>query len=322
MAEHSEETLELLERRLADRVTERVRPALFRLYAVAGSAVITALGLFGWSIVADIKDRARSRAEQSVQQAISPLITTATEKIRDSSTKIDAQLAVMEWLGQRARVLTEKVDAQLRDFTPKTQILDDITKKVDDLERKRRDLEEAIERTRIAATGIVPVAQQVEILAQQVKALSEQATLSAPQTERPGIQQEYPKIAAQAQNVAESTQQARQQVEAVAARPTVWFQFAGAPRPQAQDFSRALVKKGYIVPGEDREPGAAGKREVRYFYPEDKPLATRLATDAVDALQELGYNPPPQVAVKSLVEYEGKKPRPSTLELWLELPAR
>ena len=79
-------------------------------------------------------------------------------------------------------------------------------------------------------------------------------------TERPGIQQEYPKIAAQAQNVAESTQQARQQVEAVAARPTVWFQFAGAPRPQAQDFSRALVKKGYIVPGEDREPGAAGKR--------------------------------------------------------------
>ena len=141
-------------------------------------------------------------------------------------------------------------------------------------------------------------------------------------TERPGIQQEYPKIAAQAQNVAESTQQARQQVEAVAARPTVWFQFAGAPRPQAQDFSRALVKKGYIVPGEDREPGAAGKREVRYFYPEDKSLATRLATDAVDALQELGYNPPPQVAVKSLVEYEGKKPRPSTLELWLELPAR
>jgi hypothetical protein len=252
-----------------------VRPALFRLYAVAGSAVITALGLFGWSIVADIKDRARSRAEQSVQETLHPLITTSTEKIRDSTTKIDAQLAAMEWLGQRARVLTDKVDAQ-----------------------------------------------QVEILAQQVKALSEQAIISEPQTERPSIQQEYPKIAAQAQNVAESTQQARQQVEAISARPTVWFQFAGAPRPQAQDFSRALMKKGYIVPSEDREPGAAGKREVRYFYPEDEPLATRLATDSVDALKELGYNPPPQVAVKSLVEYGGKKPRRSTLELWLELPAR
>src|SRR5215204_5011965 len=60
MADLDENTLELMERRLADQVVERVRPALFRLYAVAGSAVLTALGLFGWSLISDVKEHART----------------------------------------------------------------------------------------------------------------------------------------------------------------------------------------------------------------------------------------------------------------------
>ncbi len=50
MEELDGDRIELLERRLADRVAERVRPALFKLYAVVGSTVIGVVGLFGWNI--------------------------------------------------------------------------------------------------------------------------------------------------------------------------------------------------------------------------------------------------------------------------------
>jgi hypothetical protein len=42
--------LELIERQLTERVTERVRSALFRLYAAVGVAVISVLGFLSCDI--------------------------------------------------------------------------------------------------------------------------------------------------------------------------------------------------------------------------------------------------------------------------------
>ena len=107
-------------------------------------------------------------------------------------------------------------------------------------------------------------------------------------------------------------------------KSTVFFQFAGGRREQAEDLSAALKGKGYVVPGEDRERGAAGKHEVRYFHNKDEAAAQRLAEDATRVLRGLEYlgRKATTVTVKSFVSYRGKKPRLGVLELWLEIPPR
>ena len=63
--------------------------------------------------------------------------------------------------------------------------------------------------------------------------------------------------------------------------PTVYFQYTAAPKvtAPAQALSQKLKAIGYKLPGEERVEAAQGKREVRYFYPQDKDDAEKLAQD-------------------------------------------
>jgi hypothetical protein len=60
-------TLELLEQRLADRVVERVRPALFKLYAVAGAAVIAVLGFLGFNLLDEASKSLQAKVDKSTE---------------------------------------------------------------------------------------------------------------------------------------------------------------------------------------------------------------------------------------------------------------
>lgn len=101
---------------------------------------------------------------------------------------------------------------------------------------------------------------------------------------------------------------------------TVYFQFAGGSREQAQQLSKALQEIGYKIPGEERTGAAAGKREVRYFYSGQKTIADRLAADTTQALQRLGYS---SLSVTSAFAGAPTKSNPDgKLELWLEIPPR
>ena len=95
---------------------------------------------------------------------------------------------------------------------------------------------------------------------------------------------------------------------------------AGLVRPATP--TAALETARYIVPSEDRQSNAAAKHEVRYFHDNDKEAAQRLAEDTTAALRELGYasDQIPNIVVKSLVTFPGKKPRLGVLELWVEIP--
>jgi hypothetical protein len=104
------------------------------------------------------------------------------------------------------------------------------------------------------------------------------------------------------------------------AMPTVYFQFAGGSREQAQQMSNALQAKGYKIPGEERTGAAAGKQLVRYFDEADKPAAAKLAQDAGQVMRDLGYSlrqpfKPEKVA-------PGQNTPDGTLELWVEIPPR
>ena len=102
---------------------------------------------------------------------------------------------------------------------------------------------------------------------------------------------------------------------------TVYFQFAGGSREQAQQISRALQDKGYKIPSEERSSAAAGKREVRFFYAGQTALAQELAKTTNQVLQQLGYGPQLQVtAVQTTTSSKGNPD--GKLELWLEIPPR
>ncbi|MGH6921465.1 MAG: hypothetical protein ACREJ0_27635, partial [Geminicoccaceae bacterium] len=134
-----------------------------------------------------------------------------------------------------------------------------------------------------------------------------------------------PQIRAEAiQSVISKAEGAKQSIEQARNQATVFFQFAGGRREQAEELAANLKSLGYIIPGEDREEGAANKHEVRYFHDEDGAVAERLAKDATEALRDQGYNAyaASDVVAESYVTYGGKKPRPGVLELWLEIPSR
>ena len=101
---------------------------------------------------------------------------------------------------------------------------------------------------------------------------------------------------------------------------TVYFQFAGGSREQAQQRSKALQEIGYKIPGEERTGAAAGKREVRFFYAGRKTIADRLAADTTQMLQRLGYS---SLSVKPVFAGAPTKSNPDgKLELWLEITPR
>jgi energy-coupling factor transporter ATP-binding protein EcfA2 len=104
--------------------------------------------------------------------------------------------------------------------------------------------------------------------------------------------------------------------------PTVYFQFANGGREQAQAVSKDLQAKGYKIPGEERSGAAAGKRLVRYFYPQDKAAADKLTADANAVLQKLKYPASPPVTVEDGTDFAGKKNPAGTVELWLDLPPK
>ena len=60
MGDPDKDRLELLERQLSEKVTERVRTALFKVYASVGMAVIFVIGFVSWDIVGDIKQELKA----------------------------------------------------------------------------------------------------------------------------------------------------------------------------------------------------------------------------------------------------------------------
>jgi len=101
---------------------------------------------------------------------------------------------------------------------------------------------------------------------------------------------------------------------------TIYFQFAGGSRDQAQQLSKALQDLGYKIPGEERTSLAAGKHEVRYFYPGQRDAAAQLASDTSEALKKLGYSTPP-IGVTAAGNVT-KNNADGKLELWIEIPPR
>ncbi len=305
--------LELIERQLADRVTTRVRSALFRLYASVGVAVIGVLGFVSWDVVSDIKSEVKSEITKTIDQEIEAKRAEITERVTE--TRI---------IAKRANEVIHRVEKQLDEFEPQAENLDETIQKVKALNVTSQDLIAAYSRE------IKPLVSNVESLSQRLVALAKQVdqlnSLASGSGSIMGseINEAHQQRSAAIQSVISDSKEAEQLFVQARKKTTVFFQFAGGRREQAEALSAALTAEGYIVPGESREGGAAARHEVRYFHNDDNATAQRLAEDTTRALRTLGYTARnvPDVVVKSLVTYSGKKPRLGVLELWLEIPPR
>ena len=85
-----EDTRELLERRLAERVEARVRGRLFAFYAAVGSIVLGVIGFFGYNIVTGLEDRAQGYARSAVAPAVEAA-NTAADEARARGRELDAR---------------------------------------------------------------------------------------------------------------------------------------------------------------------------------------------------------------------------------------
>jgi uncharacterized phage infection (PIP) family protein YhgE len=311
MTDLDDDRLELLERQLAERVTERVRPALFRLYATVGLAVIGALGFVGWDLVSDIKAEIKTEITDSIDEEVTAKRSEIAERVTEA-----------RFMAKRAGKVIERVEKQLEDFQPQADNLDETIERVKALNVTSQDL------TAIYAQELTPLVANVDSLSRQLRVLAEQVNqlnliataggLSTKALPEASPQQRSAAI----QSVITNSKEAELQMAQARKKTTVFFQFAGGRREQAKELSAALKANGYNISGEDREGDAARKHEVRYFHDEDQETARRLAEDTTQALRKLAYleRQMPDVVAKSFESYAGKKPRPGVLELWLEIP--
>ncbi len=309
-----EDKIELLERRLSEKVTERVRPALFRVYAAMGAAVITILGFVGWDVVSDIKFEIKQEIKAEIQDSI-------VADIKEKRDEIIELMAESKFLAKQANGTVLKLEKQMQEFEPQANQLDETISKVNSLNIDAKNI------VAMYSTEVKPLADNFEVLSKQLKDLAEQVSqlnLIAETTDnaQPTISVDTSVVRGAAISSVISETSDIEQKFRERNRVTVFFQFAGSPRSQAEELSLALKQEGYIVPGEDRETGAARKHEVRYFHDIDEKAANKLAGDTTKILQSLDYPDIELTKIEavSYVSYKKKKPREGVIELWVELP--
>jgi len=313
MPEIDEATLELFERRLSDRLTERVRGSLFKLYAAVAVAVGATLGFVGFSIIDGIK--------QAAEDSIDSKIQVITAKIDAAGT----QLAVMESINERAKPMMSQLEAALSDFKPRAEELGNLTKQVADIELRRKQLEASLANIDATVGSLSELGQKFEELAKQVKSLSEivAANSSRSSITTPSGNVTIADVTRIAGAVASTAQQVNADVQQYNKRTIVFFQFNGMEKDQAQKIAGALRQKGYNVPGEDPEPmPPTGLSEVRYFWPADQSAAEGLASAATAVLNDLQISGGPRpVTTRDNTNWPKTKPKPGTIELWIGLAA-
>ncbi|MDZ4262597.1 MAG: hypothetical protein U1B30_09740 [Pseudomonadota bacterium] len=313
----NEKESELLERQLAEKITNRLRQDLFRFYAAIGTAVIVTLGLVGYDILSNVEGDIRAEILKSIDDDIKQ------DKEEISQLALESKL-----LARHVGNTIKELDKKLKDFEPQADQLDETINKLNETVNKVDSISIAArDAVSIYSSEVKPLVENFTVVSNQLKELAKQVTqlnalAEGGGTKLPAVQIDSVEVRGEAiTSVIAKTEDVEQKFRE-RDKVTVFFQFAGAPREQALELSAKLKQKGYSVPGEDREAGAARKHEVRYFHEQDEVAAKKLAADTDSALKNLGYTTSSLASIEpmSFVSYKGKKPREGVIELWIELP--
>lgn len=306
--------LELIERRLTDRVATNVKGSLFKTYGLIGAvvgAVLTYVGI-------DIFERITERADTQTQEMIAKKVDPALQAAQAQTEKVTIQLGVIEALNQRAQATIDRLNEQLAGFEPKAEKLKDLADQVDTLDLRRKEVEASLTTVGQSISSLGELGGKLAELANQVKSLSDVvATLQLSRETSSNVQT----IANATQALANVSEQVTQRLSDIRNQTRVFFQFYGMPREVAAELTRRLRDLGYVVPGEEQvRPSGSPISEIRYFWDQDAARAEDLRAAVSSLLEPAGIAAPPPV-VKSNVDWSKQKPREGTVELWVGLPA-
>jgi conjugal transfer/entry exclusion protein len=323
--------LELVERRLSERVQKRIT----RIYTAIGTVIFAAGGLAAYDIAEDVRQTAIAAAEDAVQgivnDQVTPVVDTAQSAIDEASEKImEAQLRIgmvddaLKRIVEKANSAEEKAIETLTQtghkLTQAEAELSALRDTVGGLHAEANDQLMALRDTFADLATLSSLNADVHSLAQHVGAVD--GVVQALVQHASGVSKldisQLGRLSSSVTPVAESIQSRVEQLQN-SGRLTVFFQFAGMSNDLARTISGQLRSKHYVVPGEVRETMDADTQEVRYFRDDDLDQAQRLAADATAALASMGLRELP-VEPKRMTDWEGAKPRPHTLELWLSVP--
>ncbi|MEK0083759.1 hypothetical protein [Benzoatithermus flavus] len=304
------EMLELLERRLADNVGERVERTLKMRYAGIVGAVLFVLGLAGYSWVENLVVKAIGPVSKDAERTIA-LMNVQLDLAKDNKKKLDALVEQINSDAAEAQRKIESFQARLakqQDEFDKT--LESINDQFGTIVMRRRELEaDLAQNSRGVMTSLAETRAAVADLAKLANDLTRLAAAG-----REDAAQEAQRLQAEAQAILERAQRAVTGDHLA----TVFVQYGkSVPVELAHGLAEKLQGKGYIVPSEDRMPVDA--REVRFFYPADREAANQLARDAMAELQAMGFANI-VIDVRDFTGWAKAKPRAGTLELWIALP--
>ena len=320
------ETMELIERRLSEKVEARVRTKLFKYYGSVGAVALTILGFFSYSIVSGLEGLAKDYARKAAAPAVAEA-EQATEAARNKTTELLVRLNAFEELQiERVKQLSaserEILEARAALSSFSNEIEDRIGAIKDDIKNTEAQLTaqgERFEGKEVAGIDYVAsvernlasLAKQVSILEQQLREVREKTEQSlAVSYSTEGVD------AGQITRLASVQEPVVDTDLAETAETTVYFQFAGISRTEAKRISGMLRDQNFEFPGEELHKAAFGAHEIRFFHDEDEARADRLVRVLNLTLKKLGYKN--NVNVRDARNYRGAKPKIGTIELWLE----
>ncbi len=316
--------LELLERRLAERVDARVRVSLFKFYGAIGAAVAVVLGYVGFNIVQQtmngLRQEARDAAQRIIVDTVKPIAGDAEKSLLD----VQVKMRVFDEMQRRTLAALDALERNLANFQPQARNLEETIAKVQDLESRRRDLQARIESVASLTGSLEDIAGTMTELARKVDGLNAAVAALSDRVGAKTVAADTAALQTGIGAVVRSSERVQSAVEAVQrteAQTTVYFQHAAMAPELVDAITQALRRERFKVPGSERvSMPAAGMSEVRYFWPGDRGEAERLAGVATAAMEKQGQRAR-QVAARDYTGWSRAKPPAGTVELWLGLPA-
>lgn len=292
-----DDAYELMKRRLQDDVREHVEKKLFRTYALVGAAIIVTAVYASFDFVEETKEKASNAADEAVREAMAE----QKEVLDEVQTKIDRQTGRIDSERDRASNMLTNVSNQLSLLDVEASTLAKLNETVKVLSASRRGLQEDIAK-------IKGRSEQLSVLSVELTRLAQVVQVGKSESQ-----------ASELKTIVNNIKSSEEKSKKTTSRTTVYLQFAGGVRGRAEELSERLTERGFFMPGEERHSGAAGKREIRYYYDEDLEAAEKLAKVTMSALSEMGYGSIPEFKISDFTEYSRKKPKQGIVEMWVEL---
>ncbi len=314
------DTLDLLERRFADKVEAQVRDKLFRFYRALWAIALVALGFFGYNVVSGLTDAAKDYAGDAVADAVTEA-DAAADRANSKLSEVAARLEAMDAFHERREAAILENESRLAASQAKVDSLSaEIDRQLVGIQAKLGETAAQLEAQRQRATETAGIGNLEDLraslvgLAEQVKGIGESVVgLEARVSEAGG--EPLSTAAPDPTRIATIIAGVESAPPLPAVTGTVYLQFAGVEREVALGISAALDAADYDMAREERIASATGLHEVRFFHAGDRARAERLVADVNQALAEGGFRA--DVTLKDLTRY-GTKPREGVMELWLE----